>query len=200
MSTKGTRGRLWGSRHQQGIALVEFGLTALVFFTFMFGMIEVARAMFLWNTLPEVTRRAARAAAFTDFTNAPALAAVRNDAVLRTTPGTLVLGGDISDANVRIDYLSVSTAGVMAPVATMPACPTRNAINCMTNPNGTNCIRLVRARLCQPDADACTSVPYTPLVGLVGRLLSPGTLNFPSFSTVVAAETLGYTAGMPDCP
>jgi hypothetical protein len=95
-----------------------------------------------------ITRRAARGAAVTDFSNAAALQAVRTHAVLRAAPGVLPLGGGISDAYVRIDYLSQAGGAALAavPVTVMPACPQRNRINCLNDPNGASCIRFVRAR------------------------------------------------------
>lgn len=47
---------------QRGAAAVEFAIVSLVFFTMLFGAIEVGRLMFLWNTAAEVTRLGARMA------------------------------------------------------------------------------------------------------------------------------------------
>ncbi|UUZ47579.1 pilus assembly protein [Massilia sp. B-10] len=44
----------------RGAIAVEFSLTALLFFTLIFGALEFARVMYIHNTLQEVTRRAAR--------------------------------------------------------------------------------------------------------------------------------------------
>src|SRR4051812_15383650 len=52
-----------GARREGGVYAVEFSLVALIFFVFVFGTIELSRAMYLFNTLQEVTRRAAAAAA-----------------------------------------------------------------------------------------------------------------------------------------
>lgn len=48
---------------QKGLYIVEFTLVAALFFVLLFGMIEFARALFVWNTLTEATRRGARLAA-----------------------------------------------------------------------------------------------------------------------------------------
>jgi hypothetical protein len=51
-------------RHRQkGLYIVEFALVAGLFFVLLFGAIEFARALFVWNTLTEATRRGARLAA-----------------------------------------------------------------------------------------------------------------------------------------
>jgi hypothetical protein len=58
----------------------------------VFGIIEVSRLLFVYNTLQEVTRRAAAAAVNVYPGNAVALAKVKQDAVFRDSPGELVLG------------------------------------------------------------------------------------------------------------
>lgn len=50
-------------RHRQkGLYIVEFTLVAALFFVLLLGVIEFARALFVWNTLTEATRRGARLA------------------------------------------------------------------------------------------------------------------------------------------
>jgi hypothetical protein len=50
-------------RHQQkGLYIVEFALVAALFFVLLFAVLEFARALFVWNTLTEATRRGARLA------------------------------------------------------------------------------------------------------------------------------------------
>ena len=44
---------------QRGVAAVEFALVVIIFLTLLFGIIELARSMYVFNTLKEVTRRAA---------------------------------------------------------------------------------------------------------------------------------------------
>lgn len=179
-------------RRQGGVFAVEFAMLALLFFLFVFAMIEVARAVYVWNMVHEITRRAARAAAVTDFSNAAALQAMRQHAVLRTGPGALPLGGGISDAYVRIDYLSESSGGAAlaaVPVAVMPGCPQRNRINCQDDPHGASCIR-------------CERVPYRPVLPLLGMMFpsGAGAVRLPSGSTMAVAESLGYPDNPNFCP
>ena len=194
-----------GRRRQGGVFAVEFAMLALLFFLFLFAMLELARAVYVWNMVHEITRRAARAAAVTDFSNAGALQAVRAHAVLRTTPGALPLGGGISDAYVRIDYLSQAAGGALAavPVTVMPGCPQRNRINCQDDPHGASCIRFVRARLCVPgDGARCERVPYRPVLPLLGMMFpsGAGAVRLPSGSTMAVAESLGYPDNPNFCP
>ena len=194
-----------GRRRQGGVFAVEFAMLALLFFLFLFAMLELARAVYVWNMVHEITRRAARAAAVTDFSDAGALQAVRAHAVLRTTPGALPLGGGISDAYVRIDYLSQAAGGALAavPVTVMPGCPQRNRINCQDDPHGASCIRFVRARLCVPgDGARCERVPYRPVLPLLGMMFpsGAGAVRLPSGSTMAVAESLGYPDNPNFCP
>lgn len=193
-------------QRQGGVFAVEFAMLALLFFFFVFAMLELARAVYVWHMVHEITRRAARDAAVTDFSNAAALQAVRTRAVLRATPGTLPLGGGISDAHVRIDYLSQAASGAALaalPVTAMPGCPQRNRINCLNDPHGASCIRFVRARLCLPGAGArCDSVPYRPMLPLLGVMFpsGAGAVRLPSGATVAVAESLGYPDNPDFCP
>lgn len=186
-------------RTQSGVVAVEFGLIAFCFFLFVFGTVEVARMLYLWNTAQEVTRRAARAAAMTDFSNTTAMDALRQNAMFRTSPGMLALGAPLTDAHILIDYmwLQRNADGSMAlqpiPSGTLPASPLANIVNCINNPYAATCIRFVRARICQPvgdgDPNVCTPVTYQPLTSLLGL---PINFNIPTALTVVKAETLGY--------
>jgi Flp pilus assembly protein TadG len=49
-----------------GSVTVEFALVSVVFFTMLFGMMEMSRLMFYWNTAAEVTRLGARMAVVCD--------------------------------------------------------------------------------------------------------------------------------------
>jgi Flp pilus assembly protein TadG len=180
------------NKKQNGVAAIEFALVAIVYFTLVFGMIELARAMYICNTLQEVTRRAAAAAVNTDFTVPGALDAVRRKAIFRDNPGMLAFADPVTDAHISIDYLSVArTANSMHTelVTSMPSSPARNRLNCAENPNGPSCIRLVRVRVCAPGAagpNGCGSVPYKTIVSLI-----PMPFDLPVSTTIMPAETLG---------
>lgn len=175
---------------------VEFALVATLFLSVVFGMLELSRAMYLWNTLQEVTRRAARAAAVSDFSDAAAMDALRRRALFRSGAGELPLGAPVTDAHLRIDYLSLalSSDGSLTPTpiagAALPANPAANLRNCGIDPYGASCIRYVRVRLCAPGADACGAVPYQTLVSLIHLPLS-----LPVSTTVTPAESLGFVPG-----
>lgn len=181
---------------QGGVAAIEFALIAVIFFTLLFGIIEFARAMYIFNTLQEVTRRAAASAVNTDFTNSTAIDEVRWSAVLRGTAGPLVFAQPITDLNVRIDYLAITSNGpdlTMTPIppASLPTSPERNRLICAANSNDPQCVRLVRVRVCLPGSgDSCDPVPYQTLVSLISL-----PIMIPTSTTIMTAETLGFRAG-----
>ncbi|WP_036168319.1 TadE/TadG family type IV pilus assembly protein [Massilia sp. 9096] len=186
--------------NQKGVASVEFAFVALLFFTVVFGIIEFARAMYMYNTMAEVTRSAAHAAANISFNDADALNLARKRAVLDEESGNLPFGSPITYRNVRIDYLYLPANGLalqrISP-GSMPSCPARNRVNCMNDPNSASCIRAVQARICQEGASAgtCTAVSYQPLISLVSLRL-----KLPIALTIASAESLGYRAGDIPCP
>ena len=62
-------------RRQRGVALVEFAIVAALTLTMLFGVLEIARAVFVASALTEATRRGARVAAVCPI-NDPAIAQV----------------------------------------------------------------------------------------------------------------------------
>lgn len=187
-----------GQRRQRGASAIELALALPIFLFFIFGLLEFARLIYLSNTVAEITRRAARAAAVSDFSQPARLAAIRQDAVFRASAGALPLGGAITDSYVRIDYLWQDADGVLQALAVLPASPAANVRNCAIDPHSANCIRFVRARLCLPDTD-CDPVPYEallPLLDPVFKLNGVALMHLPPSTTLVRAEALGFRPGM----
>lgn len=199
------RARRRGPVRPRGATSVEFALLLPLFCFFFYLGVEMARATFLINTVYAVTERAARLAAVTDFADPAAMQRVRQRAVFRDGPGALMLGGDISDAYVKIDYLSLGAGGARAPLSQLPPCPKINQVNCLDDPHGAACIRFVRARLCLPGGDGdCAAVPYQPLLPLLAGLFGDGAaaVGMGSATTLLPAASLGYRPGAasPGCP
>jgi len=183
---------------QTGSAAIEFALVGIIFFTIVFATLELARVEYLLNTLEEVTRRAAAAAANVDYRNAAALENVRAAAVFRHSSGPLALGTPVGSSNVKIDYLSLSKGTwTLHHMNALPACPAGNRLNCMTDPNADNCIRFVRARVCasMDGSGNCTNLPYR----MVFPFLDLSRMTLPSAETIVPAGTLGAPAGAMPC-
>lgn len=186
------RKRLPGS----GALTVEYALVFPAFLLFVFVLLEAARVLCVWNMVQEVTRRAARAAAITDFSCASALLAVRRNAIFRDSDGVLLLSGGVTQDQVVIDYLWLDEAGNLQALAAgaLPAGPAQNRANCMANPASSSCIQFVRARICSPGG--CQPVPYLPMLSW----LPLPAMTLPTAATVVRAESLGYRTPTPSSP
>lgn len=188
--TKYSRYRTGASpKRQSGVAAVEFALLAVIFFTFVFGIIEVARLLFVFNTLQEVTRRAAAAGAGVYARDSNATARVRQYAIFRETPGELVLAPPITNDHIRLDYLRFDLSVI--PSGSLPADAAANRGLCMMNPRAANCIRFVQAQVCDPqETGQCNPVRFQMLLPFVD-------LRMPlhKATTIAPIESFGYVPG-----
>jgi hypothetical protein len=184
---------------QAGTAAIEFALLAVIFFTFVFGIIETARLLFVYNTLQEVTRRAAAAAVNVYPRDTGAVASVRQHAIFREAPGDLMLAKPVTDEHIRLDYLRSDLSVI--PPASWPVDAAANRQVCMINPRATTCIRFVQASVCDPEnAGECNAVIAEMLLPFID-------LRVPLHraTTILPVESLGYVPGTlppgpPPCP
>lgn len=183
---------------QRGVATVEFALIAIVFFTLLFGVIELGRVIYVWNTVQQITRQAAREATVADFTDVGsggAMDKVRWNAVFRKSAGNLPAAAEINDSAVSINYLNAC----MKTVDTSTTCPSQNITYCLSNPKGKNCIRFVQVRLCDPaNTTGCTPILYRPIM-LTAFVPGFTGIPIPSSQVVMPAESLGYRPSMGSC-
>lgn len=178
---------------QRGAVAVEFALVVPIFLVLLFGTIEFGRLIYLWNTVQEVSRSAARQAVVTDFTDTAAITAIKRSAVFRATDGTLPASTEVSNANVAISYLNA--AGTVPAV--MPLNPGDNIAACLDATRTDSCIRYVEVKVLK--ADGSGPIQFVPLIGFFSA--TPGvlsTLNMPSIpiplSTVrMPVESLGFS-------
>ena len=155
---------------QEGVYAVEFSIVAAVFFIMLFAVLEGARLMYTWNVLTEVSRRGAR------------LATVCN-----------VLS-DTSNSQSITQPTGVLNAATFAdnPLIPISAEPDVNVTISYLDLNGTTAttfsqIHLVRAEIV--DYQHQLLIPFFSI-----------TLNSPSFSTTLPAESMGVTRyGYTDC-
>jgi Flp pilus assembly protein TadG len=173
-------------RHlQQGAAVIELALTMMVFLTVALGIMELGRIMYLWNTVQEVTRRAAREAVVRDFTSQ--VSAIQREAIFRagsTGAAYLPAGLEISNTRVQINYLNAS----LNEASPLPADPADNLSACGDASRTSSCIRFVEA--CVATNSTCTgAVTYAPMAGLFPFLA----VSIPVSSVVMPAESLGFS-------
>lgn len=184
-------------RTEHGLVTVELALVLFTFLLLMLGTLEVARVMYVLNTVQDVTRVAARAAAVTDFSSGTQMAALRRQALFRSDDGPLPLLPELGPAQLQIEYLGQDTNGNIINI-TRPACPAANVVNCTREPHGNSCIRLVRVSICSAMAadGTCTALRYRPMTGIVAGF---DAMALPPSATVVKAESLGYVPDQPNC-
>lgn len=189
-----------GGRRQGGAAAVEFALVAVLLFVLLLGIVELGRFLYLFNTVQEVTRRAAREAVVS-CTNETTQNGIRSRAVLGTgaTGAFLPAGGEISDTRVVIDYLDKNQASIDRYIA----CPSPfngNILKCEAD--AADCIRFVRVRVCDyRNKNRCDPVKYVPMIGLfVPNPDNPTRMQWidlgidiPGSTVIMPAESLGYT-------
>ena len=181
-----------GIRHS-GVAAIEFALLAVIFFTFIFGIIEVSRLLYVFNTLQEVTRHAAASAANVYPKDTPAIMTLKQEAIFRTSPGELVLAPPVSDKHIRLEYLAYDLTVI--PESSWPVDAAKNRQICTGNPHASNCIRFVQAQVCDPDTSGpCNAVKSNAVFPLVNvrPILHKAT-------TITPVESLGYVQGTPPC-
>ena len=77
---------------QRGAAAVEFALIASLLFMLMFGIVEMSRVLFYWNTATEATRLGARLAVVCN----------KDAAAIKTRMRRLL--GLLATANIDISY------------------------------------------------------------------------------------------------
>ncbi len=171
--------------NQRGVAALEFALVVVPFFLLLLGVIEFGRLMYLWNTVQEVTRSAARQAVVTDFTNTSAIAQLKQVAVFRSNAGTLPAATEVSDVMVNITYLQSDGATAVAP---MPTDPGDNISACLDVTRASSCIKFVQVQVCT--GSPCGPVTFQPMVGLFSYL---GALTIPVSTVRMPAESLGFT-------
>jgi hypothetical protein len=88
---------------QRGAAMVEFAIIGLLFFVLLFGIIEIGRAFFVYNTLQEATRRGARVAAVCPVSS-DGVSFVKQVTVFDTPGGAASPLLGLSVNNIRVKY------------------------------------------------------------------------------------------------
>ncbi len=179
---------------QYGAAAIEFAFVAMLLFILLFGVIEFARMFYVLNTVQEVTRRAAREAVVNAWFS-PDQASVKSKALFGNV--NLPAYTDISDANIKIEYLTALGGAVGGGGQSFPGSPANNIQACL-NPGGkVDCIAFVRVSI--------TGARYVPMVGLFSGIeftafpfsaANPFTIDLnipiPASTVTMPAESMGY--------
>jgi len=160
-----------GRHKEKGAAAVEFAVVTMAFLVLLFGIMEFGRLMYLFNTIQEVTRRAARQAAVT-WATTHQTTAFKQSALFGGD--TLPAGREVGTANVQIQYLNL--AGNV--VTTLPTGAADNLVHCANAT--TQCIASIQVSI--------SGVTYAPMSGLFPFLA----ITLPPSTVTMPAESLGY--------
>ena len=170
-----------GQRKQVGVAAVEFSLVCLLFFTLLFSILEFGRMLFVFNTMQEVTRSAAREATVSWIDQ---VAIVKQKSLFGG--GAIPAGAEVAAANIRIEYLDKT--GVV--ITAFPSDPGDNLSACNDTTRVQSCIVSVRVSIVDT-ADSNQGVYYAPMVTLFSFLR----IRLPVSTVTIHAESLGFTDG-----
>ena len=158
-------------RRARGVATIEFALVCLMYFTLIFGALEFARLLYVFNTLQEVTRRAAREMTVRWIDQE---AAVKTLALFGGT--ALPAGAEITSSSINIEYLAADGS----VVTSFPSDPGDNLSACGDATRTASCIYSVRVSI--------NNIQYTPMVSLFSFL----NMNLPNSSVTMHAESMGF--------
>lgn len=180
-------------RRQRGSTTVELALVTIPFLLLLFGAIEFGRLLYVWNTVQEVTRNAARQAVVANFTNAAEITAIRRSSLFRTTAGSLPGAPELADARLNIRYLN----GAGNEADPMPLDPSDNAAACLDASRVAGCIRFVE--VCVSTGTTCNPaelVAFAPFAGFFagsgpGQVDLTG-LHIPISTVRMPVESLGF--------
>jgi len=156
---------------QHGAAVVEFAMISLIFFTLLFGALELARMMYIYNTLQEVTRRAAREMTVRWITQE---ATVKTLALFGSA--SLPGGAMIDSSSINIEYLTADGN----PVTVFPSDPSDNLSACGDATRTASCIYSVRVTI--------NPTNYSPMLSL----FSAFNIAMPGSSVTMHAESMGF--------
>ena len=183
---------------QRGAAAVEFALVAIPFFLLMFGAMEFGRLLYLWNTVQEVTRNAARQAVVTDFNDTTAIASIKQSAVFRNTAGAaLPAASNITDASVNIRYLNAN-GGDVEILGLRPLTPGDNIAACLNPVRVDACIRFVEVCVNTGNSTCLAGdmISFVPMISLFSQSGPNSTdltgLRIPLSTVRMPAESLGF--------
>ncbi len=166
---------------QRGAAALEFALVVVAFTALLAGVTELGRYLYLWNTVQEVTRTAARTAAVRSFTSAP-VDEIQREAVFHAGEGGTVSlpgGQQVTSAHVSIRYLNANWESAEP----LPDSGYDNFAACITESRTDSCIKYVQAQVCQGGGDDCAPVEFESLFGV--------TIRIPVSTVTMPAESLG---------
>lgn len=181
-------------KFRRGVAAVEFALLMIPFFLLLLGVMEFGRLLYLWNTVQEVTRRAARQAVVSKFDD-KTIEEIQRSAVFRASDGALPAAPEITNAKVVILYLNAE--GEPVKNGQRPKDAAENISFCLDAKRVDSCIRFVEVCVSEK-ADSCAAadrISFVPMISLFSQSGDFSTdltgLKIPLSTVRMPAESLG---------
>jgi Flp pilus assembly protein TadG len=103
-------------RFETGQAMVEFALTALIFFTVIFGVIDLGRAVFEYNLLASSAREGARVAVIQNNTDSDVINRAVDSSAGFIGSGDVTISGSRSCTTDPCGSVTVSIQHTFTPV------------------------------------------------------------------------------------
>ena len=101
---------------QKGATTVEFAIIGLLFFIILFGIVEMGRALFVWNGLADITRRAARIAAVCPPNDTSVIRTAIYNAAGNDGSSKIISG--LAPSHVKVSYLDNNLVPAPNPATT----------------------------------------------------------------------------------
>jgi len=130
---------------QGGAAVVEFALIVILLITLLFGMIELGRALFTWNSAVDATRRGARMASIAAIGDKDTVLAAMRLSMPELTaadvnieystdgdfPGTACVRGTCRFVRVSVNYVFVPAVFFLPAKINMPPLYTTSPVEAL---------------------------------------------------------------------
>ena len=104
------------ARYETGQAMVEFAFTALIFFTIIFGVIDLGRAIFEYNLLASSAREGARVAVISSYSDSDVINRVVDSSAGFIASGDVTISGSRSCTTDPCGSVTVSVQHTFTPV------------------------------------------------------------------------------------
>lgn len=138
-----------GKRHR-GQALVEFAIVLPIMALIVFGLLDLGRAIYTYNTLAQSARQAARVAIVNQQTSVVKGQAISSGATLGLT-----------DSNVDVCFKTSSSS--------QTSCSSSTTDNCPLTSRDIGCLAIVRTHI--------SYAPMTPFISLIWSSISLGSTS-----------------------
>lgn len=181
------------AQDQRGVAAVEFALVASLLLILLFGIAEFGRMFYVFNTVQEVTRHAARMAVVNEA-SVSSRANIKNSALFDQK--TMPAGAEVGIENIDIHYLTEELVRISE--SKLPTTGEDNLSACSDPSSNYDCIAFVRVSI--------IGATYAPMVSFFSGINITAfpfsekepfrvdlRIPIPASTVTMPAESMGYS-------